>query len=87
MSSRKATESFCFVPTTQYIYEEDNKSVLEPLGRQATFKFEALWSVRDGKGLRYSAFCHSVYLCVLHDSCTKYSINCLVFLIERDCSV
>jgi len=37
--------------------------------------------------LRNSAFCHSVYLCVLHDSCTKYSINCLVFLIERDCSL
>ena len=51
MSSHKATESFCFVHTTQYIYEEDNKSALERLGRQATFKFRALWSVRDGKGL------------------------------------
>jgi len=53
MSSRKATESFCFVHTTQYIYKEDNKSALERLGRQATFKFRALWSVRDGKGLFY----------------------------------
>ena len=35
----------------QYIYEDDNKSALERLGRQATFKFRALWSVRDGKGL------------------------------------
>ena len=52
MSSRKATESFCFVHTMQYIYEEDNKSALECLGRQAMFKFRALWSVRDGKGLR-----------------------------------
>ena len=51
MSSRKATESFCFVHTTQYIYEEDNKSALERLGRQGTFKFWALWSIRDGKGL------------------------------------
>ena len=50
MSSRKATDSFCFVHTTQYIYEED-KSALERLGQQATFKFRALWSVRDGKGL------------------------------------
>ena len=51
MSSCKATESFCFVHTTQYIYEEDNKSALERLGLQAMFKFQALWSVRDGKGL------------------------------------
>ena len=51
MSSRKATESFCFVHIKQYIYEEDNKSALERLGRQETFKFRALWSVRDGKGL------------------------------------
>jgi len=51
MSSHKATESFCFVHTTQYIYEEDNKSALEHLGWQATFKFRALWSVRNGKGL------------------------------------
>ena len=51
MSSRKATESFCFVHTTQYIYEQDNKRALERLGRQATFKFRALWSVRDGNGL------------------------------------
>ena len=51
MSSRKATENFCFVHTTQYIYEEDNKSALERLGRQATFKFQVLWIVRDGKGL------------------------------------
>jgi len=51
MSSRKATESFCFIHTTQYIYEEDNKSALERLGWQATFKFRALWSIKDGKGL------------------------------------
>jgi len=51
MSSCKAKESFCFVHTTQYIYEVDNKSALERLGRQATFKFQALWSVRDGKRL------------------------------------
>ena len=51
MSSRKATESYCFVHTMQYIYEEDKKSALEHLGWQATFKFRALWSVRDGKGL------------------------------------
>jgi len=37
----------------QYIYEEDNKSALERLGRQATFKFRALWSVGDGKGLKW----------------------------------
>jgi len=53
MSSHKATEGFCFIHTTQYIYKEDNKSALEHLGRQATFKFRALWSVRDGKGLNY----------------------------------
>jgi hypothetical protein len=47
----KASESFCFVHTTQYIYEEDNKSALEHLGQQVTFKFQALWSIRDGKGL------------------------------------
>ena len=51
MSSRKATESFYFVHTTQYIYEGDNKSALERLGRQATFKFRALWRVRDSKRL------------------------------------
>jgi len=51
MSSRKETESFSFVHTTQYIYEEDKKSALVRLGRQATFKFRALWSVRDGKEL------------------------------------
>jgi len=51
MSSRQATESFCFIHTTQYIYEEDNKSALERLDRQGMFKFQALWSVRDGKGL------------------------------------
>jgi len=39
MSSRKATESFCFVHSMQYIYKEDNKSALERLGRKATFKF------------------------------------------------
>ena len=56
MSSRKATESFCFVHTTQNIYEErKKKSALERLVRQATFKFRALWSVRDGKGLGWSA--------------------------------
>ena len=53
MSSRKATESFCFIHTTQHIYEEDNKNALEHLGRQATFKFRALWSIKDGKGLNY----------------------------------
>jgi len=51
MSSRKTTESFCFIHTTQYIYEEDNKNALEHLGWQGTFKFRVLWSVRDGKGL------------------------------------
>jgi len=51
MSSHKATESFCFDHTMQQIYEENNKSTLERLGRQGTFKFRALWSVRDGKGL------------------------------------
>jgi len=51
MSSRKATESFCFVHTTQYIYEEDKKSALEHLVWQVTFKFRVLWSIRDGKGL------------------------------------
>jgi len=51
MSSRKATESFCFDHITQYIYEEDNKCALERLGRQGTFKFRALWSVRDDKEL------------------------------------
>ena len=53
MSSCKATESFCFVHTTQYIYEEDNESALERLGRQGTFKFQALWSVGDSKRLRH----------------------------------
>ena len=44
----------------QYIYEEDKKSALEHLGRQATFKFRALWSVRDGKGLNlYFASFHA----------------------------
>ena len=57
MSSRTATESFCFVHTTQYIYEEDNKSALEHLGWQSTFKFRALWSVRDGKGLKWYFSC------------------------------
>jgi hypothetical protein len=28
-----------------------NKSALERLGRQGTFKSQALWSIRDGKGL------------------------------------
>jgi len=51
MSSRNATESFCFVHTTQYIYKEDNESALVHLGRQAMFKFWALWSIRDGEGL------------------------------------
>jgi len=51
MSSHQATESSCFVHTTQKIYEEDNKSALERLGRQGTFISQALWSVRDGKGL------------------------------------
>jgi len=36
------------------IYKEDNKSTLERLGLQGTFKFRALWSVRDGKGLKYN---------------------------------
>jgi hypothetical protein len=30
-----------------------NKSALERLGLQVTFKFRALWSIRDGKGLIY----------------------------------
>ena len=60
MSSCKATESFCFVHTTQYIYEEDNKNTLELLGRQATFKFRALWSVRDGKGLMFHMQLHDM---------------------------
>jgi len=51
MSSRRTKESFCFVHTTQYDYEEDNKSALERLGLQGTYKFQSLWSVRDGKGL------------------------------------
>ena len=55
MSSHKATESFCFVHTTQYIYEEDNKSTLERLGQQVTFKFRVLWSVRDGNGLKVTS--------------------------------
>jgi len=69
MSSRKATESFCFVHTMQYIYEEDKKSALEHLVRQAMFKFWALWSVRDGKGLNVqhvvhtAASTHVKYLC------------------------
>ena len=54
MSSSKATESFCFDHITQYIYKEDNKSALEHLGQQGTFKFWALWSVRDGKGLNWA---------------------------------
>ena len=61
MSSCKATESFCFVHTMQCIYEEDKKSALEHLGRQAMFKFWALWSVRDGKGLMFSA----MYVCTI----------------------
>ena len=64
MSSRKATESFCFVHTTQYIYEEDKKSALDRLGRQATFKFRALWSVRDGKGLKY--YCTQSFVKLRH---------------------
>jgi hypothetical protein len=39
----------------KYIYEEDNKSALERLGRQGAFKSRALWSVRDGKGLKMVA--------------------------------
>ena len=35
----------------QKIYEEDNKSALERLGRHGTFKSRPLWSVRDGKGI------------------------------------
>jgi hypothetical protein len=31
----QATESSCFVYTTQYIYDEDDKSALERLERQA----------------------------------------------------
>jgi len=38
----------------QYIYEEENKSALERLGRHGTFKSRAIWSVRDGKGLESS---------------------------------
>jgi len=56
MSSRKATKSFCFVHTMQYIYEEDKKSALEHLGWQAMFKFRAIWSIRDGKGLFRMSF-------------------------------
>jgi len=68
MSSRKATESFCFVHTMQYIYEEDIKSALEHSGRQATFKFQALWSVRDGKGLnaQLNPICHLLALLRAH---------------------
>jgi len=51
MSSRKARESFCFDHIMQQIYDMDNKSALERLGRQGTFKFRVLRSVRDGKGL------------------------------------
>jgi len=51
ISSRQATQSSCFIHTTQQIYEEDNKSALERLGQQGTFKSRVLWSVRDGKGL------------------------------------
>jgi len=36
----------------QQIYEEDNKSALEWLGRHGTFKSQVLWSVKDSKGLR-----------------------------------
>jgi len=39
----------------QQIYDEDNKSALERLGRQGTFKFRTLWSIRDGKGLNMAA--------------------------------
>jgi len=51
MSSRQATDSSCFVHTMRQIYEEGNKSALEYLCQQGTFKSWALWSVRDGKGL------------------------------------
>jgi len=37
------------------MYEEDKKSTLERLGWQGTFKFRALWCVRDGKGLNRCA--------------------------------
>jgi len=70
MSSRKATESFYFVQMTQYIYEEDNKSALECLGRQATFKFRALWSVRDSKGLNKLCFDYisPIYFMMLYNT-------------------
>ena len=48
----------------QQIYEEDNKSALERLGRQGTFKFWALWSIRDGKVLMVPSV-HSLYLLLL----------------------
>ena len=38
----------------QQIYEEDNKSALERLGRHGTFKSRELWTVRDGKGINLS---------------------------------
>ena len=57
ISSRQATERSCFVHTTQQIYEEDNKSALERLGRHGTFKSRALWSVREGKRLIINKMC------------------------------
>jgi DNA integrity scanning protein DisA with diadenylate cyclase activity len=36
------------------IFSYYNKSALEHLGRHGTFKSRALWSVRDGKGLKCS---------------------------------
>ena len=76
MSSHKATEIFCFVHTMQYIYEEDNKSALERLGRQATFKFRALWSVRDGKGLKHSLFQNVVLNINYHLPWQHYVMTC-----------
>jgi len=34
MPSHKATESFCFIHTMQYIYEDDKKSALERYRQQ-----------------------------------------------------
>jgi hypothetical protein len=51
ISSRQATDSYSFVRTTQYIYEEDNHYALVRLGRQGAFKSTTVYYVRAGKGL------------------------------------
>jgi len=84
MSSCKATESFCFVHTTQYIYEEDSQSALERSGRQVTFKFRALWSVRDGKGLMNRHFIFNVVMCAKQTQRTElqvFSVYSLLWVI------